>query len=506
MKRSLSCLVFLLIVSFPALAQKITYSETDKEDNRDIRFEVLGKVGEHYLVYKNVRWKHIVQVFDKEMKSLNNERMKFIPDKTFNADFVVYPDHVVMIYQYQKNNIVYCKAVKLDQDANPVGDEIMLDTTKISLLTSNKIYSTTFSEDKKKILLYKLQTKNNRMGMLLKRFDSDIKMLDSTRFYIPFDDRRDVYSDFDISNDGTIVFLKETTTNFRDNVNNLEITTLPLRSDSFISRPVELGDKYIDEVVLKIDNLNQNYLVNAFYFAQKRAGSVQGLFSAIVDKSDLSVRRAFNVFSDSLRSKISNSGQFRFAFDDMFVRNIFLKRDGSYLLVAEDFSQTRSGNNFNRWDYLYNSPYNFNSDYYFSNRSNYGYGYYRPYNSYSNIQSIRYDYDNVMIAGLDSSLNLQWSTIINKKQSDYDTDNFLSYATMNSGAEIHFLFIEKERNSQIISDQSINPLGALTRYPTLKSREAGYQFMPKLGKQVGVRTMIIPCIYRGYIAFAKVDF
>lgn len=77
---------------------------------------------------------------------------------------------------------------------------------------------------------------------------------------------------------------------------------------------------------------------------------------------------------------------------------------------------------------------------------------------------------------------------------------------MNVGGEINFLYIEKERNTQTISNQSISTYGKLYRYPTLKTRERGYQFMPRLAKQVGARQMIVPCVYRGNLCFAKVDF
>ena len=75
---------------------------------------------------------------------------------------------------------------------------------------------------------------------------------------------------------------------------------------------------------------------------------------------------------------------------------------------------------------------------------------------------------------------------------------------MNSGGEIHFLFSIDKRN-QIISDESITPDGTEKRNTTLKSEEKGYQFMTKLSKQVGTRQLLIPCNYRGYICFAKVD-
>lgn len=77
---------------------------------------------------------------------------------------------------------------------------------------------------------------------------------------------------------------------------------------------------------------------------------------------------------------------------------------------------------------------------------------------------------------------------------------------MNVGSEINFLYIEKEKNAQIISNQSISTYGKSYRYPTLKSREAGYQFMPRLSKQVGLKEVIMPSVYRGEICFAKIEF
>jgi hypothetical protein len=77
---------------------------------------------------------------------------------------------------------------------------------------------------------------------------------------------------------------------------------------------------------------------------------------------------------------------------------------------------------------------------------------------------------------------------------------------MNAGAEIHFLFNELERRNQLIADQSIDASGSLKRNPTLKSLDKGYEFMPKFAKQVSAKQMIVPCIYRNYICFAKVDY
>lgn len=499
------CSLALLFVGYSAISQTITYSVVHNENARNTNFEILGKVGDNYLVYKNIDWRNIIQVFDNNMKEISNDRLKFLPDKMTNADFVVYKDYVLMVYQYRKGSIVYCDAVKLDAFGKQVSDVINLDTTRTRFQSGGNIYSTVYSENKEKVLLYKMHEKNDNLNVVTKLYDKDLRLLDSTRSQIPFNDRREVYSPFQLANDGTIFFTRETKTGNREYISLLEVITNKPYSNTFKATAIDLKKKYIDGAQIKIDNMNNNFIVNSFYYSEKRGGSIEGLFSAIVNKETGFFKAGFNAFDDTLRLKVNSSGPYRFAFDNMFLKDVFVKRDGSYVLIAEDFTSQNLGNNnqWNRWDYMYGNPYSVYNDYYYWNSPYYRYN---RYNSFGNNRSVRYDYDNIMVISMDSTLVPQWETVLLKKQTDEDDDSYLSYGTMNAGTEIHFLYIEKERNSQIISNQSISPYGKLYRYPTLKSREAGYQFMPRLSKQVGVRKMIMPCVYRGNICFASIDF
>jgi len=499
MKLRIALSIITSLLFLQGFSQKITYSELQKQDVRNINFEILGKIGSNYIIYKNIRWKHMIQVMDRDMATLKNDRLEFVPERTINIDFVTYPDHFFMIYQYEKNNVIYCKAAKLDAMGKRLADIITVDTTRIGVLNDNRIYGFGYSEDKQKLLLYKMQKKQGDLHIMTKRFNSNFQMIDSTRSIVPFSENRDVYSEMSIANDGTVIYAKQIKNGFRENIDNLQVSILDKDSRGFVSLPVSIQDKFIDEVRIKVDNLNNTFLLNSFFYT-KRNGSIDGIYSVLLNKAGIVQKTYYNPFSDSLRARISNNGQYRFAFDNLFLRDIFLKKDGSFMLVAEDFYTQSRNVPWNRWDYLYSSPYTFNSGYY-SPR----WGYYRPYNP-SMYSGERHYYDNLMVAGFDSELKADWANIVHKKQYDEDTDNFLSYATLNSGAEIHFLFIEKERNSQVISNHSVTSAGKVQRYATIKTRETGYQFMPRLGKQVGIRQIIIPCIYRGSIAFAKVDF
>ncbi|RYY47248.1 MAG: hypothetical protein EOO06_12810 [Chitinophagaceae bacterium] len=506
MKKVLFCLFFLsVLVTEASFAQNIIYSDAHKGENeRDVNFEILGKVGPNYLVFKNVSWRSMIQVFDNKMKEVSNERLKFMPDRVLNADFVTYPNHFLMLFQHQRNAILYCKAVKMDANGEKIGEVITLDTLRIGVRSAEGVYSTAYSEDKKRILVYKMLEKNNNLNLVTKLYDENLNLIDSTRATFPYNDRKEVYSAFQVANDGTIFYIREIKSGARENISRLEMVTHAPNTAGFKTTEIGLQDKFIDEVSIKIDNLNNNFIINSLYYPEKRSSSIAGLFTALVNKQTGEVKSQLNSFSDSLRSKMTGANQFRFAFDNLFIKNIFVKRDGSFVLVAEEYSTQNIGgyNRWNRWDYLYNNPYSaYDYNYMYS-----PYYRYNRFNSFNNMATTRYYYDKILVLNVGTGLNLEWSNTVLKSQSDDNNDSFLSFGTMNAGSEIHFLFIEKEKNAQIISNHSVSPYGNMFRYPTIKSREAGYQFMPRLSKQVGARQVLMPCVYRGNISFARIDF
>ena len=111
-----------------------------------------------------------------------------------------------------------------------------------------------------------------------------------------------------------------------------------------------------------------------------------------------------------------------------------------------------------------------------------------------------------MVLSYDKDGGVEWSNVIPKSQFDDETDNMVSFQLMNTGAEIHFLFNLNERRTQLLNDQSIAADGKVTRNATLKNLDRGYEFMARYGKQVAGRQMIVPCLYRNYLCFAKIEY
>jgi len=506
--KSLISFVCLLLFTV-SYAQEITFSEVRKEENRDMSFEILGKVGENYVIYKKVRWKHMLTFYDANMQIVKNERLDFVPDRTYNMDVVASSNDLLLVYQYQKNSIVYCRAAKLDETGKIISGPVTIDTTRLSVLSDNKIYNMMASQDKQHIMVYKLYKSKGRLNMVTKTFDQNLALTDSTRELFEYNERRDVYSDLTLANDGKIFYTVGVRPSSRENIAELTVIA-KTPGEPAIQIPVNLDGRYLIDVAGKYDNLNGRYLVNSLY-SDQTTSRTKGLFSILVKTGEHpDIVTSFNEFPDSLRGKITSSGQARFAFDDLQLQESIIKKDGGFVLFAEDQSiQTREGypyyNRFYSPYYPYNNYYLYSPGYFGYYRP---YGYYGPYgyNPYYDQSSVRYYYDEILILSVDKDLQMQWNSVIPKQQVDDNTDNYLSFSTMNTGGEIHFIFVQKDNNRQVLSNEGLFPNGQLKRYPTLKSRERGYDFMPKFGKQVEYNVMIIPCVYRNNIAFAKVVF
>lgn len=493
-------LFFILIANLAATSQEIIYSVPHREDNVDINFEIIGKVSGNFMVFKNSGNRHTLQVFNNNMVELRNDRLNFLSDRTLQVNFIAYPDFFYMIYQTQKGNILFCYYAQFNGAGEKMGDPVLLDTTKVGVFSENKIYSTAYSEDKNYILISKSRTDNNEVSYVTKRYSRTMQLIDSAKQIFRYNRRHDTYTDLQIDNKGTIIFAKEKMKGAREMINEASLIILPLGASQTLFTALNLNEKYIDELKIKIDNLNQDYILNSLYFT-RISGNVEGLYSARLNDQLTETKASFIPFPDSVRAKFSNA-RYRSAFDDMFLRNMFLKKDGSFLVIGEDFSSQTSGSRWDRWDYMYGSPYPY--DYYWY-RPGY-YNYYSPYRNYSRNVNTHFMYDNILIMDIDSNLLPRWTKLIFKNQSDDNNDSYLSYSTLNTGTEILFLFIEKGKNTQVVTCQGLSPDGSINRYATLKSREKGFQFMPRLAKQTGLKEIVMPVVYRSMISFAKVDF
>ncbi len=503
----IACIVLFAmhLIPFSGSGQRIIYSDPEKEDNSRLSFEIIGRIGGNFLVFKNNRSRSWIAVMDEEMQVTSREELGYLPnpDRTINVDFFPYADFAWMIYQYQRKNVVYCVAAKIDKLGKRVGELIELDTTHLGFASDNRLYAVCGSEDRKKIAVVKVNTRDRELYQMTSFvFNEKMDLLQKTRAQIPMEDRTTQLGEMLLDNEGTLVFTRFHRT-YNDNINKASVLYQPLGGSVLNEYPLAVEGNWLDDIRVKIDNINKRYMLTSF-FSKERRGGIDGYYQLVFDKN---LNKPFvektAILMDDVRQEAKGNATVRTAFNDYFIRQIVTRRDGGFLVASEAYYTTSRANNWNRWDYLYGSPFmSMNSMYYTS-----------PYASrmmWGNLprtsQAVRYHADNILIQSYSPAGELEWSQIIAKSQFDDETDDLLSFQLMNTGGEIHILFNQQERRDRLLNDITIQPGGQSARNPGLKNLDAGHQFMPARSKQVSSRILIVPTVYRGYICFAKVEY
>jgi len=508
---SLLTLFWMTLFSSFGYAQKITYSEPEREDTRRTNFEIIGRIGGNILVFKNNRNDNDISVYDNNMKLLNRVKQTDLDDRWINVDFIPYNDFAWMIYQYQRKSVVYCMAVKIDGNGKRISEPQELDTTRIGWSANNKIYTTVYSDDKQQVMVFKINSKNsNNFIFTTLLLNSKLELQKKHQMNLSMQERNDFFTDFFLDNEGDLVFGKFIRRNGGEVITDLYMITKKSNEEAFKVKKIKGDDLVLDEIKLKVDNNNRRYLFTALYYKQRR-GNVEGLYTAVWDKaSDTLVRKSEMPFNEEMRKLArGQDASMRMAFDDYYITSIITKKDGGYILISEAMYTSSRGNPYNRWDYRYwNSPWSspYYDSYYWSPYSSYYSPFYSPWNRWGGSQSTRYHAENIMVMSFDKDGNMEWDSAIPKTQYDDESDGLISHMVLIAGGELQVFFNQYERRTLLLNNQSIAPDGKITRHPTLKNLDREIDFMPRYGKQVSARALVMPAMYRNSLLFAKIEF
>jgi hypothetical protein len=511
--KSVLFLIFLAL-SQNILAQRIFYSLPDRDDSRQMKFEILGKYNGKYLIYKNNRNRHSVIIYNPDMQVKEKIDLDFVPERLINMDVFSNQESSVLIYQYQRKNVVYCMGVRIDGNGKKIGEPLQLDTTELPTFSDNKIYSVITSDDKQKLMVFKMRNRSrDEFEFQTLLLSNNLIPIRRAQFKYNLENNRDAIADFYLDNDGNFLFTHVSRQAQREYITNAKLCLWQTYADSLKIYPVNLKELSLDELRIKVDNTNGRYILSSFYSKSKR-GNIDGLYTTVISKDfqQPDLERTYE-FSDELRNAAKGESSTRMAFNDYYLKNYIINKDGGILITAESAYTNNRGGNFNRWDnpWLWGSPMGFNNFYGWSPFNNWGWGGMNGpwgWNNFGGMggQQVRYYTDNVLVLAIDKQGKIDWTNVLTKSQFDETTDNLLSYQLMNSGSELLFLYNEWSRRQPMLSAYSIDPSGKLNKEPPLRSLDKGYEFMIRLGKQVSAREMIVPAVYRNSLSFTRIEF
>ena len=222
--RQLSCFAFFCFLVASSFAQKIDYSLVDREDFKEMNFEIIGRMGNNINIYKNNRNRHDISIYDNDMKIKNRVKLEFMPEKVYTVDFVSYGDFAYMIYQHQRRNIVTYSMVKINQDGKLMSDPVDLDTSHIGGSADSKVYSMITSDDKKKIVIFKIKRVNDKNFQITSiLYNNQMEVIKKTSFDLTNLERDGIFTDFLVDNDGDFVFGRASRSGSREFINKVDL-------------------------------------------------------------------------------------------------------------------------------------------------------------------------------------------------------------------------------------------------------------------------------------------
>ena len=493
-------------------AQQIYFSDYERTDLRNTTYRLIGKYNRHYLIYKNNRSDHWITIYDAEMHVNGQVSLDFIPGRNISVDCFPYHGGALLVYQYQQKNVVYCMGALVDATGKMAVAPKLLDTTMLSVYTADKkIYNTLVSENKKHAMLLKIrQPIREQYAFKAFLFDSLVQQKQVSDFTY---ETKEPLRDFMLDNKGNFIFSHpDMNAGSRDN-HALYLCQLTAGTDQLNVRKFNLPPIYLDEVHLKADPFQGRLVLSSFY-ANTRRGSIDGLYFLSVDETSLEAQQQkIFEFTDELRETARGENSRQTAFDDYYIRQFYIKKDGGVIITAESNYSSNRNVNMGRWD----APFGWGGSWGggwggpwggggwgFGPFGNMGWG--MPGWNGVGANVIRYFSDNIVIFSVDKQGNMEWNNVLAKAQFDDQTDRMLSFQTLNNGRDILFLYNEWSRRTPILTAQSLSHEGRIARQLPLRNMNSGYEFIIRDAKQVGSKELLVPVIYRNVIGFARIDF
>ncbi|GAB3005289.1 hypothetical protein GCM10027051_00100 [Niabella terrae] len=523
MKKKLCFLPLLVLIVLSGIqAQQITYAPVQKSDPERMNFEIIGRQANNYLIYKEVKGRHRITVYDENMNQLDEVPISILPDREriLDLSFFTAPHDTYLLYQYQQGDIVYLKAAKVEANGNILEEPQLLDTTMIAYKSEGKIYNLINSADNEQLMIYKVNRKDRQLYRITtKLFNAQLAEQAESRFSVPMENKGDYLTGYTLTNDGRMAFVKYNRQS-NGNIGQARLITKAADAESYGEQSLNLADLYLDDIKVMSDEKNQRLLLVSLFSNTKR-GAISGLYVYGFDRNGGTMAfEKTTLFSDELKKRARERGSIKNAFDDFFINNIIVNTDGSFTVAAE--ALFNSGG-WDRWGY-WGSGFGLGWGYWGGFGPGWGWGWGRygggwPYSYYSPFfyrsywwggwgpggwggNYRQFNAGNIALISFDNKGEKTWDKIIQKSQEQSNTDGRLSYQLMFTGDQLQLLM----NNAGKIADLErilVDENGNVDKAAPIQAREKRLNFMPRYGRQVGENVMLLPYTYKNYISFAK---
>lgn len=483
MKRLLLVMFWILAASSASHAQRVVYSDYNDFDIRNGSVAVIGKLSGTLFTFRSSGKEYFLETYNDSMDHIATILLDFFPAKASNIRFITYGDRMLVLYQQQSGTRITQYAALLDGRGILQKNPLKVSESRGGFFGSSEseFFLSAVSENKEQLIIYRAETKSKHLT-----FDAcwlDIgKMRVSKKVSLQYKGGNVINcGQALLNNQGDFFLPVYTTIGSRSYSDEYTMLTIKAGEQVFRYTPLPLHGRFLEYPFQKINNQNGQIYVASFYSDEKN-GNNEGVAAASFDMNSLTFNdQAMIPFADQMRGDTKGKRRER-AFNQFRINQLVIKNDGGFIVAAEE--------------------------YYVTTQSAYmpGLGFYSYYYSPVMSQNIReYHYNDILVLSYDAAKKEEWHTFLRKEQYSQEDDGmFSSYALLNTGGGLGFLFNDFDARRSRIQLNSVAPDGSVQVGFMDSGATDDPDWLPKEGRQVDSREVVIPCLRKKQICFAKI--
>lgn len=458
----------LALFFFYANGQSVTVSE-DINLRSDYLYDILGKVDDKILLYRDKGYNHVLQIFDENLWQKESVELQFEKKRINVVGLLGNEDDFNFFYSYRKKGDQILSCRKFD------GNGGLLDTATLhinSSLLDHHNYYFAYSKNRRYASIFSFQ-KDNAMKVIM--FDTEkMEVTWENTYAFDFSYVRRDFREIRISNigAGVLVFQRDEFSLGKPD-ESIEAFFMSAESGGISQLVIPFDDKYIIDYQLEYDNTNSK-LVLAGLYGDKFRTRASGYFM-MVDG-----RLKFQEFSSNLFEELEKNSKRKVSFlEDYVVADIIVREDGGILMVTEMERQ-------------------------FSRKSNMMEG---RRQSFDIRAYVDYYNEDLVVFSIHPDGEPHWQRVLRKKQFSQDDGGYYSsFFVFKSPKELRFIFNDEIKQDNTVSEYILNPVGENERNIVMNTEYQKLKLRFREAIQISNQDFIVPSERNSKFNLVKVSF
>jgi len=209
MRKSVIYILFFWLLGLGASAQELFYSPAESGVDNLLKYEAVGRVGKHILIYRELMDQHVVSVFASNMSLVRKVELTSLPKDVLAVDFVNVGTKANMIYQFLQKNKLFMAYASIDEEGKVATDPVLLDSAFIENIAEFPLFQVVINPTKTMFMLIYLQAANEKLTrMSTALYNSKMQKVEQATLLVSTPDGIDKLNQFKLDYEGNLVFLR----------------------------------------------------------------------------------------------------------------------------------------------------------------------------------------------------------------------------------------------------------------------------------------------------------